>query len=159
MFLIRTRDGVAVEEHIFRPGDLAWHEREALEEVGGRQWSTWEAFGIAFMAGSARAKRAAAWVIARRTAPDLEFDLFTVDGGDDLIVLFEDGEAKQLRRAVEDMDDATAEEKRALLAGLDGRPPAAEEVPAAVPKSRRGGTATPPKTAPRKRSARPGSST
>jgi len=153
MFLIRTRDGAAVEEHVFRPGELAWHEREALEEVGGRQWSTWEAFGLAFMGGSARAKRAAAWVIARRERPDLAFDLFTVGDGEDLVVIYEDGEAAALRASIEALDGVTADERRALLASVEGSHPVAEAVPAAAPKSRRGGTATPRKTAARKRSA------
>jgi hypothetical protein len=158
MHLIRVRDGVAVEEHLFRPGDLAWHERELLEDAGGRQWSTWEGFGVAFMGGSARARRAAMWVIARRSEPDLDFDTFTVADGDDLIVLLEDGEGRAVRQAIEELDDTSAEEKRALLAAIDQPRPAAEVVPDG-PKSRRGGTVRAPSRAPRKRSAKHGSST
>lgn len=73
MIITYTPDDGDSQEYEFMPGKLMNAEAEAIEDVGGQAWSTFEEFGVKFFRGSARARRAALWIAMKRGNPRLKF--------------------------------------------------------------------------------------
>jgi hypothetical protein len=113
----RPDDGPAVEFD-FRPGDLESPDAEALEDVGGSAWTTFEEFEAMFFRGHQRARRALLWMFLRRTKPSLKFaDLrYRLEQID---VDYSDGERARILEVMladPNLDDET----RTNLAGIVG---------------------------------------
>jgi hypothetical protein len=94
-----TKDDGTSEDYEFIPRKLMSPEAEAIEECGGMAWNTFEQFGIAFMAGSQRAYRAALWVCMKRKQPGIKFHdvSFRID---QLLVDYSDAEKEAIRAAI-----------------------------------------------------------
>ena len=117
-------------EFDFHPLEVLWHEREAVEDLG--TWSTWEAFGMAFMGGSSRAWRAGLWLMLRREQPRLMFDDVQLGRGDELVVVYDDAEQAAIRAQIEGDDTLTEPVRRQMLEQLGLDPAVAVPVTAAA---------------------------
>lgn len=121
MRLIWTPPGGERREFDFQPLQIQSVEAEAIEDVGGRRWETYDEFGRLFMAGNRKAMRAALWIVRRREEPRLRFDDLTLRV-DELHVDFDDAETARLRAQIEQDDDLDAEQREYLLEQLGDDP-------------------------------------
>lgn len=74
MLITYTPDDGEKQEYEFIPGKLLSPESEAIEEVGGYAWDSFEEFGVKFFKGNVRARRAALWIMMKRHNPRLKFE-------------------------------------------------------------------------------------
>ena len=156
MLLIYRPDPDTVREYRFVPAEVTWAEREAVEDVGGSQWDTWEQFAYRFMAGGMKARRVALWLMLRRESPRLQLHEVAVAEGSDLLAVYDDDEAAAMRAVYEAAPDIDEETRAMLLDALDQGADVAEavKVEAAGPKaSGPSGKPADRKRAARKRSA------
>jgi len=66
------------QEFKFDPPKLISVEAEAIEDVGGESWESYEEFIRKFFRGNRKSFRALLWVMLCRTKPELEFDAVSV---------------------------------------------------------------------------------
>src|SRR3954464_12359565 len=93
------REGEEQREWDFEPAKLLTPEAEALEAAGGEMWDTFEKFGELFLRGNLRARRAAVWIMRRRTERGLKFHDVVVRPGD-IALIYTDEELDALREFV-----------------------------------------------------------
>lgn len=133
MKLRYTDDTGKVSEWDWNPGKMGSAETEALEEVGGRQWSTYEEFADKFMRGSQRAYRAAVWINLRRLDPSFRFETLSITP-EQVELGFADEEMEAIRQTMLHDPDLT-ETDRADLERMSanqfngGEPPLDEPSP------------------------------
>jgi hypothetical protein len=131
MRLIWTpEDGGEKREYSFRPLKLLSPEAEAIEEVGGRAWETFDEFGRLFMLGNRKALRAALWVMRKREEPRLRFQDLSLRV-DEVATEYDDDEKQQMRDGITQNETLDPEQRQMLieLYGLDSL----EESPKAPP--------------------------
>lgn len=120
MKLIYTPEDGDREVYDFIPAKLLSPEAEAIEDVGGNAWDTFEEFGQKFMRGSVRARRAALWVMKRRVDPKFRFDqcVFKIS---EIDVDFSTDELTRVRGALEQMEggDLPEADRTAALQQID----------------------------------------
>jgi hypothetical protein len=118
--LIYTPEDGEKREFSFRPTRFMSPEVEALEDVGGNAWDSYDEWGVKFLKGNRRAYRAALWIMLKREEPTLKFRDLVVRV-DEIAVDFEDDETVQLRQAIEDEPDIDEDQRENLLAIMDGQ--------------------------------------
>jgi hypothetical protein len=118
MKLVFTPSDGPREEYDFIPGKLLTSEAEAIEDLRGARWDTFEEFGRLFLSGNARARRAALWVMKRRREPLLEFDSMEFPL-DQLSITFSDDEAARYEQSIRENPMLDEEEKEMLIKTLD----------------------------------------
>jgi hypothetical protein len=117
MKVIYTPEDAERQEFTFRPGELMSPEAEALEECGGAAWATFEEYGEKFMAGSLKARRAALWILLRRSDPKLRFSDLVVRV-DELNVRYDEDELSRIKETIEADDTLTDAERAEALAAV-----------------------------------------
>ena len=118
MLLVYTPEGAERQEFIFRPMELMSPDAEALEDVGGSSWVTFDEFGVKFRAGSIKAWRAALWVMLRRQDPKLRFSDLVIRV-DEVDVLLEPDERDRIRAEIDKSVEMSEAEKQEALALMD----------------------------------------
>lgn len=118
MRLIYTPEDGEKREFSFRPQQYMSPEIEALEDVGGDAWDSFDEFAIKFWKGNRRAYRAALWLMLKREDPTLKFRDLVVRV-DEIQVDFEDDELPKARQAVADEPDLDPEQRENILAIID----------------------------------------
>lgn len=118
MRLIYTPEDGEKREFTFRPRQLMSPEAEALEDVGGDAWDSFDEFGMKFLKGNRRAYRAALWLMLKREEPTLRFRDLVVRV-DEIEVEFEDDESAQLREAIAAEPNIDDDQRDALLEVMD----------------------------------------
>jgi hypothetical protein len=118
VLLIYTPASGERQELSFKPAELWSPEAEAIEDVGGDAWDTFQQFGEKFIKGNRRAYRAALWIMLKRQDPKLKFAALTVRM-DELTVDFDPDERTRIRAAVEDSDDISDDDRRLVLDTLN----------------------------------------
>jgi hypothetical protein len=116
--LIYTPEDGEKREFSFRPPKLMSPEVEALEDVGGDAWDSFDEFAVKFLKGNRRAYRAALWLMLKREEPALKFRDLVVRV-DEVSVEFDDDEAQKVRQAIVDEPELDADERESLLAVMD----------------------------------------
>ena len=112
--IIKYRDDKGeVHDFPWRPAQFESEDSEALEEVGGRQWETFEEFADKFIRGSQRAYRAAVWLMLRKTNPSLRFQDVSIRP-DQVAVVFDDAEQEAIRQVMMSDPELTDEDREAL---------------------------------------------
>jgi hypothetical protein len=115
--IYRPEDGPA-EEYDFEPAKLMSAEAEAVEDLKGAPWDSFEEFGALFLKGNARAHRAALWVMKRRKEPGLDFaDLSYPLGA--LKITFTDDESARFVESIRANPDLDDTQKDYLIKTLD----------------------------------------
>jgi hypothetical protein len=112
--------GEARQEFEYRPRELMSFDSEAIEDVGGPTWGTYEEFGDKLIAGNLKARRALLWIMLRRQNPRLRFPDLVIRADEVRIA----SDADDLRAYLE-QDSITAEQRaeaEAELAELTGEP-------------------------------------
>jgi hypothetical protein len=61
------------QEFEYVPQELLSFDAEAIEDVGGPTWGTYEEFGVKLGGGNLKARRALLWIMLRRQNPRLRF--------------------------------------------------------------------------------------
>lgn len=117
MLIIYTPEDGPRQEFTFRPGELMSPEAEALEEAGGASWDTFEEYGQRFMAGSLKARRAALWILLRRSDPKLRFSDLVVRVAE-LSVKYDAEELGRIRANIEADDTLTDAERAEAIAAV-----------------------------------------
>lgn len=107
-----------VEEYDFIPGKLLSVEAEAIEDLKGARWDSFEEFGQLFLKGNAKAHRAALWIMKRRVEPGLRFEDLTFEIGA-LRMSFTDEEARKFEESIRANPDLDEEQKNYLVSTLD----------------------------------------
>lgn len=130
MKVIYTPEDGERQEFVFRPGELMSPEAEALEECGGSAWATFEEYGERFMAGSLKARRAALWILLRRSDPKLRFSDLVVQV-QELSVTYDEEELGRIRETIEADETLTDAERAEALEAVSEvteslKPPAVE---------------------------------
>jgi hypothetical protein len=117
--ILKYDDGDTVRTFQFHPGKLTSPEAEAVEEVGGESWSTFDGWGSKFLNGSRKAYRAALWVMLKRENPTLKFRDVIVTA-DAITWDYDADEQDQIRKAIIDADPAEIdpEQREQLLKTL-----------------------------------------
>lgn len=100
------------KEFEFIPSKLISPEAEAIENVGGNAWDSFEEFGFKFLKGNIRAYRAALWVMMKRSNPRLRFQDLVFKVGE-VEVDYSKTELTKLREALEEGDESVSEQDRA----------------------------------------------
>lgn len=118
MLLKYTPQGEKEQTFEFRPGRLLSVEAEAIEDVGGNTWASFEEFRQKFLAGNFKARRAALWIMLKRENPRLRFPEVAVYV-DELDIDFEAAELARLRERVE-TDDSLSDDERSEALRLLG---------------------------------------
>jgi hypothetical protein len=118
MLITYLPEGGEPEEYEFNPRKLKSRDSEAIEEVGGASWMTFEQFGMRFMAGSQKAYRAALWICKRRENPRLRFEDLSI-GVDEIVVGYSPVEQEQIRQSIADDPDLDPVQKKNLLSLID----------------------------------------
>lgn len=120
MIIKFSPEGEEPKEFEFFPSKLLSVEAEAIENVGGDTWETFEEFGHKFIRGNVRAYRAALWIMLKRHEnPKLRFqDLaFKMD---EISVDYSKTELTKIKEAIEEDEDAVPENMReAALAQIN----------------------------------------
>jgi hypothetical protein len=105
-----TPEGEKEQTFTFRPGRLLSVEAEAIEDVGGNTWASFEEFRQKFLSGNFKARRAALWIMLKRQNPRLRFPEVAVYV-DELDIDFEPEELDRLRERVE-KDEGMSDDDR-----------------------------------------------
>lgn len=123
MILRYKRDDGTVEDYEFHPGRLLNPEAEAIEDVGGSAWETFDEWGEKFMKGNRRAYRAALWIVQKRKNPPLKFNdvSFTVDS---FTWDFDEEEKAKIKAEIREAasGELDAEQRKTLLEILNETP-------------------------------------
>lgn len=90
-------------------------EAEAVERVTDLDWA---AARVKVAKGSMLALRAVAWVLMKRTQPDLRYTAF-VPAAEELSWEYSAAERAVIRKGIEDNDELSAEERAEILADFD----------------------------------------
>jgi hypothetical protein len=112
MIIKYSPEGEEPREFEFYPSKLLSVEAEAIENVGGNAWETFEEFGYKFIRGNVRAYRAALWIMLKRHEnPKLKFqDLaFKMD---EVSVDYSKTELTNIKEAIEQDEDSVPENMR-----------------------------------------------
>lgn len=101
----------------FEPAKLMSVEAEAIEDLPQGKWETFEEFGQMFLKGSARAHKAALWILMRRTNPGLKFtDLnYPLSA---LRISLTDDEMARFRKSITENPNMDEDQKKFLLDSL-----------------------------------------
>lgn len=123
MLVIYTPEGGERQQFEYHPTELLSFDAEAVEDVGGPTWDTYEGFVGRLTDGNFKARRALLWIMLRRSNPTLRFF--------DLVVRVDEiklaSDARDLREFLERGDPspeqrAQAERELAELTGEDAEP-------------------------------------
>ena len=117
MILIYSPSDGERREFQWNPGKLLSPEAEAIEDVGGRTWDSFQEFGAKFMKNNIKALRAALWIMLKRENPRLKFDDVTV-AVDEIDFTFDDQEMSKIREALE-TENIDEDQKIELISRLD----------------------------------------
>jgi hypothetical protein len=130
------------QEFEYHPNELLSFDAEAIEDVGGPTWGTYEEFGEKLIGGNLKARRAVLWVMLRRQNPRLRFVDLVVradevkiasDADDIRVYLAQDDLTEQERAAAErQLAELTGESEPA---GKDGGGDSAIDSPSLQPDS------------------------
>lgn len=110
---LTTTEGT-VERFSFEPTKLLSVEAEAIEDIKGAKWDSFEEFGQLFLKGNAKAQRAALWICKRRLDPSVKFDDVKFEMGQ-LRITFTSDEAGRFIDAINNNPDLDVEQKRYLI--------------------------------------------
>lgn len=119
--LLRYADGDSVREFQFNPGKLTSPEAEAIEDVGGDRWDTFDRWGELFMSNNRKALRAALWIMLKRENPALKFNSVVVTA-DAITWDFDQDEQVKIREAIANEPDIDPEQRAELLRKLSQFP-------------------------------------
>lgn len=119
MRLIYTPEDGEKQEFSFVPARLMSPEAEAIENVGGDAWESFDEFGIKFMKGNRRAYRAALWIMLRRSNPALKFAHLVIRM-DEISIDFDQPEREAIRAAIVGDEDMDESQRARLLSEMDG---------------------------------------
>lgn len=118
MKLVFKQDGKPTETYDFEPMKLLSVEAEAIEDLPGAKWDTFEEFGQMFLKGNSRAHRAALWICKRRLDPALRFQDLSYELGA-LRITFTDDEAARFIASIRENPDLDEQQKNYLIEILD----------------------------------------
>lgn len=118
MKLVFSEKGKPDRVFNFEPTKLLSAEAEAIEDIRGAKWETFEEFGQLFLKGNAKAHRAALWICMRRENPALRFEELAYEVGD-LRITFSDDEASRFIASIQENPDLDEDQKQYLLEILD----------------------------------------
>lgn len=119
MKLVYTPEGDPLQEWPIRLQRMMSVEAEAIEDVGGNTWGSFDEFMDKLARGNFRAKRALLWMMLRRQNPRLRFSDLVVRY-DELAFAAEDKDREEAREMLQ-RDDLSPED-RAELEELLGEP-------------------------------------
>jgi len=105
-------------EFSFKPAKLMTVEAEAIEEVGGTTWESFDQFGRKFMMGNRRATRAALWIMLKREQPKLKFHELNL-GVYEVETEFDDQEANVIRETLRSDPNLDNTQRAHLISILD----------------------------------------
>lgn len=118
MILRYRNDAGEVRDYELRPGKLLSPEVEAIEEVGGSVWDTYDEWGEKFMKGNRRAYRAGLWIMLKRENPTLRFNEVQF-AADALTWEYDPEEQEVIKAAIRDAGkELDPDQKRSLLEAL-----------------------------------------
>jgi hypothetical protein len=105
-------------EFDFEPAKLMSVEAEAIEDLPQGKWETFEEFGQMFLKGSARAHKAALWIMMRRSQPGLKFTDLNYPLSALRITLTDDESARFLK-SIQDNPNMDDDQKKFLVDSLN----------------------------------------
>jgi hypothetical protein len=119
MKLIYQPEGEAAQEFVYQPTKLLSPEAEAIEKIGrGGWWDSYDEFGIAFMKGNMRAKRAVLFIMLKRQNPGIRFEDISF-APTELLVAWDDEEQQLIREAIKNDPDIDDEDRVRLLREME----------------------------------------
>lgn len=111
MIIIYSPEDGESKEYLFVPSKLISPEAEAIENVGGNVWESFEEFGTKFMRGNIRAYRAALWVMMKRENPRLRFQDLVFKVGE-VSIDYSKTELTRMKEALEVDDGSIPDDER-----------------------------------------------
>lgn len=116
MDLTYSPDGEEPRTWSIKPAQMMSPEAEAIEEVGGNAWDTFEQWQALLPRGHARAERAALWILLRRENKALSFaDVSYPQQA--VIVRWDDDDRRLVRARIRELT-LTDEERQEWLASI-----------------------------------------
>jgi hypothetical protein len=106
------------EEYDFEPSKLMSAEAEAIEDLKGVKWDSFEEFGQLFLKGNSKAHRAALWIMKYRKDRSVRFEDLSYPL-EALRITFTGEESRKFIESIRENPDLDEDQKNYLIKTLD----------------------------------------